>query len=290
VSGVDLLPPELFPIPTFPIHENRLLNRLPGYALEAPSLEHIQVNSITGSAAIVGEGQPKPEVDLPATKLVGVALKLAVHAGISWECMVDYEAFSQAVRTELMRQVVDLENAQLWGGDPAAGGLNSLTKTAGILTFTATGTTEWYTDLSGAIAHLRTGAALAEPDLILLHPNTFASVRTAKDQYGRFLASPDPSDDQAESIWGVDVLVSTAFAAGEAVLVDTTKVGRVAVRESLTLRIGYSNDDFVNNIIRSVCEERLNFAIERPAAICHLTGLPTAAPSEATTTAKTARK
>ena len=290
-SGVDLLPPELYPIPTFPIHENRLLNKLPGYALDAPSLEYVQVNTVSGSAAIVGEGAVKPEIQLPATKLICTALKLAVHAGISWECMVDYEAFSQAVRTELMRQVVDLENAELWGGDPAAGGLNSLTKTAGILTFTATGgggpNPEWYSDIAGAIAHLRCGAALAEPDLILLHPNTFASVRAAKDGYGRFLASVDPSADQADSVWGVDALVSTAFTPGEAVLVDTSKVGRVCVRESLTLRIGYSNDDFVRNIIRSVCEERLNFAIERPAAICHMTNLPTAAPSEAETTKST---
>jgi hypothetical protein len=102
------------------------------------------------------------------------------------------------------------------------------------------------------------------------------------------LASVDPTADQTESIWGVDVLVSTAFTAGEAVLVDSSKVGRVAIRESLTLRIGYSGSDFVNNIIRSVCEERLNFAIERPQAICHVTGLPATAPNVATKS--TARK
>jgi HK97 family phage major capsid protein len=193
-------------------------------------------------------------------------------------------AFSNAVRTELMRQVVDLENAQLWGGDPTSGGLNSFTKTPGILTFAANGTaTENWTDLAGAIATLRTGAALAEPDLVLMHPNSWASLRTQKDQYGRFLATPDPTDAQAETAWGIDVLVSTQFAAGEAVLVDTSLVGRVAVRESLALRIGYSGSDFTNNIIRTVCEERLNFAVERPAAICHVTGLPSAAPTQAKT-------
>jgi hypothetical protein len=39
-----------------------------------------------------------------------------------------------------------------------------------------------------------------------------------------------------------------------------------------------------------VCEERLNFAIERPAAIVHVAGLPTVAPSEATPTKSSARK
>ena len=76
-------------------------------------------------------------------------------------------------------------------------------------------------------------------------------------------------------------------------LVDTSLVGRVAVRETLTLRIGYAGTDFTSNIIRTVCEERLNLAVERPAAICWITGLPTvavAATTEDTTPAKTTAK
>jgi len=186
-SGVSLLPPELFPVPTFPRHENRLLDRLPGYALEAPSLEYIQVNSITGSAAIVGEGQPKPEAQMPATKLICAALKLAIHAGISWENMLDLENFSNAVRTELMRLVVDLDG----------------------------------------------------------------------------------------------------------IMIDTNLMGRVAIRESLALRIGYSGADFTDNVVRTLCEERLNLAVERPAAICRISGLPTVAVSaveEETTTSKRGSK
>jgi hypothetical protein len=52
------------------------------------------------------------------------------------------------------------------------------------------------------------------------------------------LSAPDPTADQAETVWGIDVLVSTRFAAGEAVLLDATLFGRVAVREPLGVRIG----------------------------------------------------
>jgi HK97 family phage major capsid protein len=289
VSADSLLPAQLYDIPTFPQHEDRLLDRLAGFALEAPSLEYVQVNSITGAAGIVGEGQLKPEVQMPATKLICTALKLAVHAGISWENWVDYSVFSQAVQNELMKQVIDLENAQLYGGDPTAGGLNSLTKTAGILTFAATGSTATppnnFDDIAGGIARLRTGAALATPDLLLLHPDTWAAIRTQKDSLGRYISGNDPTDNQPETAWGVDVIQSTQFTAGEAVLVDSTLVGRVAVRETLVLRLGYSGTDFTENIIRVVCEERLNLAVERPAAICHITALPTAAPTGETTKA-----
>jgi HK97 family phage major capsid protein len=276
-SGDSLLPPELYPIPTFPVHESRLLNRLNSIAIEAPSLEYVQVNSVVGAAAIVGEGQPKPEVTMPATKIVIPALKLAIHGGISWENLIDYDAFSNAVRVELMKQVVDLENKQLVYGNPATGGLNGMTTQAGILTRTASATVV-FDDFAGAIADLRTGPALCEPDLCLLHPNTWANVRTIKDLYGRYYVSADPSEDQVEQIWGVDVLQSTAFNPGEAVLLDTQLMGRAAVRETLVLRIGYAGTDFTDNILRTVCEERLNLAVERPGAILWLKGLPTTAP------------
>ena len=115
---------------------------------------------------------------------------------------------------------------------------------------------------------------MATPDLLLLHPDTWAAVRTQKDTLGRYIASGDPTDDQAETAWGVDVLQSTQFTPGEAVLVDSTLVGRVAERETLVLRLGYSGTDFTQNVIRCVCEERLALAVERPSAVCKITGLP----------------
>ena len=83
-------------------------------------------------------------------------------------------------------------------------------------------------------------------------------------------------------MWDVEVLQSTAFKPGEAVLLDTQLFGRVAVREPLIMRVGYGvvsgQSDFLSNILRWIAEERLNLAVERPAAICHVTGLPVAAP------------
>ena len=262
----------------------RLLDKLPGFALEAPSLEYIQVNSVTGTAAVVGEGQPKPELTMPPTKLIIPALKLACHAGVSWEAVNDYDTWVSAVRTELLRVIVDLENHEIVYGAGGASHLSGLLSASGILTLVGTGTAatppNHFDDIAGGIAKLRTGPALANPDLLLLHPNTWANIRTQKDTLGRYVSGDDPTDSAVETAWGVEVVQSTQFTAGEAVLLDSQLFGRVAVRESLVLRVGFSGDDFTNNIVRSVAEERLNVAVERPAAICHITGLPTAAPTQ----------
>jgi hypothetical protein len=69
-----------------------------------------------------------------------------------------------------------------------------------------------------------------------------------------------------------------------------TLFGRVGVRESLVLRVGYSGTDFTDNVVRQVCEERLNLAVERPAATCRIKNLPTAAPTAAKSSAKAGSK
>lgn len=77
--------------------------------------------------------------------------------------------------------------------------------------------------------------------------------------------------------WGVPVLETTACPDGEGWLLDTTKFGRLAVRETLTLRVGYSGTDFVQNVLRWVAEERCVLTVERPSAVLHITTLPTTA-------------
>lgn len=41
------------------------------------------------------------------------------------------------------------------------------------------------------------------------------------------------------------------------------------------MRVGWSGDDFTRNLLRTVAEERLNLAVERPDAVMKITGLPT---------------
>ena len=62
-TATRALPPELAPFITGIQHEGRIADHLPAFAIDYPSIEIIQVNSVTcGGAAIVPEGTPKPEI------------------------------------------------------------------------------------------------------------------------------------------------------------------------------------------------------------------------------------
>ena len=261
------MPAQLFPVPTFPQHPDRIADRLPAFALGAPSLEYIQVNSVTGAADVVAEGALKPEIVLNTTKLIATAAKIAAHLALSHESLQDWDAFTSSATTELQRLVIDEENAQILGW------LN----TAGILTHTAivpTPPATTFDDIEIGISKLRTGPSLATADLLIMNPASWSAIRRQKDADGRYLVAPDPTSSEANTAWGVPVVATTACPSGEGWLLDTKMFGRLAVHETLTVRMGYANDDFVRNLVRYVCEERAVLCVERPSAVLHFTTLP----------------
>ena len=188
--------------------------------------------------------------------------------------MLDFDAFTSYVLGELQRQIVDVENAELLNGT-GPGHITGLIHTPSILTHVV-GAESPLDAIEMGIAELRVGAALAIADLVVLHPSTWSAIRRSKDLQDRYLATSDPTSGEASTVWGVPVLSTTAAPEGEAVLLDSTKLGAVLVREALTVLTGTSGEDLVKNISRFVVEERLTLAVERPAAVLHVTGLPVA--------------
>ncbi|UMB71763.1 phage major capsid protein [Mycobacterium paraterrae] len=275
----SLIPPQLAPGILEKLHENRLLDYLPVQSITAPSYEIIVHNSTTGAPAPVAEGALKPEVVLNTTEQTLTAIKLAAHVGISYESIADYPTFYGYAQQEVIRQIGDVENSELLTGSGTGGHMTGFLSTSGILTHDAsadTGTNVTALDsIEMAITQLRTGSAFAEANLIVLHPNSFSALRRLKNTLGNFLIG-DPTDQGARELFGVRVLVTTSIAAGTGLILDTTKFGRVLLREGITTHAGQTNDDFTRNIARIVMEERLVLAVERPSAVLAISNLPTA--------------
>ena len=283
-SPDSLLPPQLWPTVVHPEHENRILDRLPGTQIGAPSIEFIQHVSSNGTPGVVAEGATKPEVQFVTQKITLPALKIACHIAVTWESITDTGGNSGLqdwygyVQGEIMREVMDYENQQLLTGAGGTSALQGFFNVPGILTHNAasdTGTGVTALDsFEISISHMRTGAALAEPNLIVMHPYTWSNLRRLKDAYYRFLVAPDPTQDETKTLWGLDVLSTIACPQGQALMIDTTKFGYVVIREGLTMRVGYDSGDFTANMQRIVVEERLNVAVVRPAAVLAVANLP----------------
>lgn len=271
-TPTGLLPATLWPSVLGPQHEGRLLDRLPTATTESGSVEYIAHLSTTGSPAVTAEGQPKSELQFVLDRLTATVQKLACHIGVSWEALSDFGAFQSYVTTEIFRQVIDVENAFLLSGDgPTTGLLN----TPNVLPYHV-GLGETALDaLESAIADLRTGPSLATADIIVMHPGSWSAIRRSKDLQDRYLTQADPTRGEASSVWGCPVMVTTQIARGTALLLDSSKFGRVHIRQPLSLQVGYSGTDLIDNITRFVAEERLALTVERPSAALVIDGLPT---------------
>lgn len=291
-TAESLLPPALWPFPVGLVHEARLASFLPAATMTAPSMEYIVHTGTTGSPAVVAEGASKPELVYSAEKQTATAAKIAAHTGLSYEIMSDFPNFASYVNGELTKEIIQTENNALINGD-GTGAIVGFLATPDILSYakgTIGGDTETSLDaIEIGIAGLRTGTSLAEPDLLVLNPLTWSGIRREKDTLGRYLVSPDPTVDEPDRVWGLQVLVTTQIAGGTGLMLCnggslTSQVagqvswGNLLVREALSMRIGWSGTDFVQNILRSVAEERIQLAVERPTAIMQITGLPTGLP------------
>jgi HK97 family phage major capsid protein len=190
---------------------------------------------------------------------------------------MDWTNFTSYAQTEMTRQLIDVENAELLNGSGTGGNLTGFLNTSGILTHNFATDPAGTTSLDAvelSIAQLRVGTALAEPDLLVLHPSTWAAMRRTKSTTGEYIVQPDPTRGAVNTLWGLPVLVTTQLAAGAGLLLDTTKFGKVLVREGITVKTGTDNDDFSRNITRFVIEERLTLTVERPSAVLAIAGLP----------------
>ena len=157
--------------------------------------------------------------------------------------------------------------------------------------------------LAKSFADVRVGAAFADPDLILVHPQTLSALRRQKDAEGRYLLdllagpmnltaygqpSTAPAGEPNEysivpqglpgangSLWGATIYATTQVAAGKAVVM-SVKAGAGIFWQRLGLLMMFDPYTLLtNNEYRWVAEERIAFSCPRPAAINLVTGLPT---------------
>lgn len=284
-TAEGLLPAQLAPYVSAWVYEKRIAERLPSLACDTASYEIIRdTGARTGYAEVVQEGQPKPEIVIVPDEITLKMEKIAAHLAVSWEVISDHDRYLSYLQRTLPLEIIQQENFQLlYGMGTAYNELLGLANTPGILSKNVNfaDDTTALDAVEEAIEEMREQPGVfAVPDLFITSPSSWSALRRIKDTLNRYILSPDPSQGQVNSLWGVPVITTTAVPPnGDGFLIDTNSFGAVIVREGLVVRQGLSEDDFVRNLVRFVAEERLNLAVERPRAVLQLTNLPTTAQS-----------
>jgi HK97 family phage major capsid protein len=110
----------------------------------------------------------------------------------------------------------------------------------------------------------------ARPSFVLMSPADLERLITITDNDGQYFAGSPFSDIGVTRMRGLQVIETEALDEGDAVVGD----GRMAAvfdRMAAAVTAGWIDQQFVRNMITLLAEERLAFAVFRPAAFAHVT-------------------
>lgn len=248
-------------------------------ATGSTTVRYIREKSFTNYATTVAEGAAKPQALFEYEEKDAPVRKIAAYTKVTDELFADYLAMASYINQRLPYMVERTEEDQILNGDGTGQNLTGIMQTSGIQTQAKASDTN-PDAIYKAMTKIR-AIAFFEPDGVVVNPNDWQILRLLKDSAGQYLGggpftgaygnSPLVAFD---SIWGKPCAITTAIAAGTA-LVGAFRLGaQYFMRQGLTVDMTNSDqDDFVKNLLTIRCEERLALAVYRPLAFCTVTGI-----------------
>lgn len=265
-SAGDLIEPHLLPGIQMPGLRRFTVRDLitPGQT-SSNLIQYLRETGFTNSAATVAEGAKKPESNLTFELTSTPVVKIAHYVKASTEILMDAPMLQSYIDQRLRYGLKLVEEGQLLNGSGVGNNLNGIMTqaTAYAAPITITGETK--------IDRLR--LALLQSELaefpatgIVLHPSDWTAIELIKDDNGGYIFA-NPQSLAQPALWGRPVVTTQAMDAND-FLVGAFQLGaQVFDRMQDTVTIATENeDDFVNNLVTIMAEERLGLAVYRPEA------------------------
>lgn len=212
-----------------------------------------------------GEGTAKNESGITFEKMTSAISTLAHWIPASRQVLADAPQLQGIIDGRLRYGLKLKEDAQLMFGDGTNGNLLGLVPQA--TAYAAAGIPADPTKIDHLRwAFLQASKALYPADFAVLSLEDWAAIQMQKTADGVYIFGT-PTDGAAPRIWGKRVVESHSLAAGN-FLAGSSMAASIWDREEVTVRVAEQHADFfIKNMVAILCEERLGFTVERPAAI-----------------------
>jgi HK97 family phage major capsid protein len=251
----------------------RILDLIPSTRTDAPTVHYFRGTVAASAADSVAAGANKPYSEPHWEAVEARVEKLAHYTRANDEVLADASSFQTLVGTEMIAGLIDCENDQLLNGSGVTPDLLGLLIDPNIQTIGSAGTD---LDAVAAAANAVRTVAFVEPDVVVMHPNDWASTGflLAKDTSGQYLVG-NPLTNTTPSLWGMRVVLTTRIAENTLMVANLKEAAKVYVRQPPTLEVqpGGGTAEFIANQTLIRAEERLALTIVRPKAICLVTAV-----------------
>lgn len=235
-------------------------------SISTSSVEWVREKLFTNNAGPqAGEGTAKRESAITYEKKTSAVEVIAHWIPASRQILSDVPQLAGVVDGRLRMGLKIKEDEALLFGDGTNGNLLGLVPQATV--YNPAGIPAGATKID----HLRWGflqvaKAMYPATFAVLSLDDWALIQMMKTTEGAYIFGT-PTDGAAPRIWGKRVVESFGLEAGDFV-VGSGFAATIYDREEVTVRVAEQHADFfIKNMVALLCEERLAFTVERPAAI-----------------------
>lgn len=265
-SGGVLVAPDrregVIEIPQRPLSVRDLL--APGRT-NSTLIQYFRELVFTNNAAPVAEGTRKPESNLTFEQRDAKVIKLAHFIKATTEILADAPALQSTIDQRLRYGLAFVEDLQLLMGSGVGNNLAGICTNA--TAYAAPFAVAGETDIDRLrLAFLQGELALLPADAAVMHPMNWAKIELLKDTQGRYLIG-NPQGNLAPTLWGRRIVTTLAMTQNQFLAGNFRQSAQIFDREDANVVVSTENeDDFVNNRVTILAEERLALADYRPEA------------------------
>ena len=241
-------------------------------SISSNAIEWVQEKLFTNNAGPQnGEGAAKNESGITFEKKSSPVETIAHWIPASRQVLADAPQLQGLIDGRLRFGLKLNEDTQLLYGDGTNGNLLGAVPQA-----TAYSAVGMPVVPAGGVAHtaidhlrwafLQVSKALYPATFAVMSLEDWAKTQMLKTTDGAYIFGT-PTDGAAPRIWGKQIVESHGMAAGD-FLAGSGFAATVYDREEVTVRVAEQHlDFFIKNMVAILCEERVGFTVERPAAL-----------------------
>jgi len=235
-------------------------------SIASNAIEWVKENVFTNNAgAQSAEAANKPESGITFEKMTSAVCTLAHWIPASRQVLADAPQLSGLIDGRLRQGLKLKEDSELLFGDGTGGRLLGLVPQA--TAYVATGIPASPTKIDTLRwAILQASKAKLPATFAVLSLDDWALIEMQKTTDGAYIFG-SPSNGSEPRLWGKRVVESFGMDAGD-FLVGSSMAATIYDREDVTVRVAEQHANFfIQNMVAILCEERLGFTVERPAAM-----------------------
>ena len=238
----------------------RLLDVLASTPMTQATAQYIQLGAYTNAAGYqIAQGDAKPEASLPFTLKTVEAATIAHWVAASEQVLADAPMLSAQIDGLLLFGLADKLEREIINGAGTPGTIAGLATVA--MPFVGAGAPA---DRIGQAGAALQGAGW-QPSVVVLSPADWFAIASERTAQG-YVASSGWNMPAAPNVWGMQVVVSSAQANGNALVLDAAQVA-ILDRQSAKVDVGYTGDQFTHNMLTIRAELRAALAVYAPSAV-----------------------